>query len=410
MEQREVDAPKSQVNVKEVSEKLLKARGKSLVVSSSNDVGIQQIVNEINRTLGNVGTTIRWESNLMTHQGKEADLENLISRMHSGEVDALLMHDVNPAYTWHDPAEFIKGVEKVGLTVSLSHTPDETSQLAQYICPDNHYLESWNDAQPKKFRYSLAQPVINPIFNTRQFQETLLKWSGSDQNYYEFMNAVWAEHFMPLQTEHFSQEAFFDHTLQKGVFEPDIPSSDPETEGEELGATDSEIPSFDPSTLDIEAGSGEGVTEMVLYESVALGSGKQANNPWLQELPDPVSKICWENVAFVSPGQAGELDLTTGDVIRINDIEIPVAVQPGQAYGTIGIALGYGRRICGVVGKDVGVDVWPHTSVKGGYARFWRVVEEIVPAGFQVQLALTQTHHSMEGRDQVRESDLCSYT
>lgn len=417
VEQRNVKAPGSPVDVKEVSDKLLKAKGKSLVISSSNDVGIQQIVCEINRALGNVGHTVQWDSPLMTHQGRDSDMNDLIRRMKAGEIDALLTYNVNPAFSRHDADEFIQGVEKVGLTVSLSHTPDETSKLCGYVCPDNHYLESWNDAEPKKFRYSLAQPAIQPIFDTRQFQESLLLWSGSDLTFYDFMNATWAEKFMPLQTEHFSPDAFFDHILQRGVFEPAISEpAIPESGTTETPTSDSspdsetETSIFDPSSFGISEGSGDGITEVVLNESLVLGVGRQANNPWLQELPDPLTRICWDNVASVSPEQARELGLTSGDVVRINGAEIPVSIQPGQAYGTVGIALGYGRRVCGMVGLEVGTDVWPFTSEKNGNTMLWGKVDEIVPTGNKVQLAQTQTHHSMEGRAFVRESDLGSYT
>ena len=401
-EQRTVIAPPSPVDVKELSKRLLKAKGKSLVVAASNDVGIQQLVCEINNALGNLGSTVQWESPLMTYQGKDSQMEELVRRMNAGEIDALLSYHVNPAYTRHDAEEFLKGVEKVGLTVSMSHAPDETSTLAKYVCPDNHYLESWNDAEAKKNKYSLAQPVVQAIFNTRQFQDSLLLWSGSEQNYYDFMNALWAERFMPLQSEHFNPEAFFDHTLQKGVFEPAIP-----TPGSDEAVSAST--SFDPSSLGIGEGSGNDVTEVVLYESLAIGVGSQANNPWLQELPDPLTRICWDNVACLSPVQASELGFNSGDLIKIDGIEIPVYIQPGQAYGTMGIALGYGRSVCGLVGKGVGTNVWPFSSGKDGNTQRWGVVNELVPTGSQVVLAQTQTHHSMEGRELVRESDFDSY-
>jgi len=413
--QRSINVPSSPVDVQELSKKLLKAKGKSLLVSSSNDPGIQQLVCEINRSLGNIGSTIQWETPLMTHQGRDSDMEELIRRMNSGEVDALLTMGVNPAYTRYDAEAFTQGVSKVGLTISLSHTPDETSILANYVCPDNHYLESWNDAEAKTHRYSLAQPVIQPIFDTRQFQDSLLLWSGSELTFYEFMNTIWAERFMPLQSEHFSPEAFFDHTLQKGVFEPAVPIAVPDagaeaaSEAESGDGPDAGLPPFDPSSLGIKGGSQEGVTELVFYEGLMPGNGRFANNPWMQELPDPLTRICWDNVASISPAQAGELGLTSGDVVRIDGTEIPVYVQPGQAKGTLGISLGYGRRECGIVGKGVGTDVWPFTSTRNGFTQRWGLANEILATGEQVSLAQTQTHHSMEGRDQVRESDLASY-
>jgi molybdopterin-containing oxidoreductase family iron-sulfur binding subunit len=217
---------------------------------------------------------------------------------------------------------------------------------------------------------------------------------------------------MPLQSEHFSPEAFFDHTLQKGVFEPAIPTPGPDSEpdAEVQDETVSESTPFDPSSLGIGEGSGNDVTEVVLYESLAIGVGSQANNPWLQELPDPLTRICWDNVACISPAQAGELGLKSGDVIALDGIEIPVYIQAGQAYGTVGVALGYGRSVCGVVGKGVGASVWPFISEKDGNTQRWGVLGELLPTGIQVQLAQTQTHHSMEGRELVRESDKVSYT
>jgi Fe-S-cluster-containing dehydrogenase component/anaerobic selenocysteine-containing dehydrogenase len=409
VEGRTVNAPSSPVDVSEICKKLLASKGKSLVISASTEKRIQQLVNEINRTLGNIGSTILMDSGLQTHQGRDSDLEDLTGRMNAGEVDAILVYNVNPAYTWHDSPGFVSGMKKVKLSVSLSQTPDESSVLAGFVCPDNHYLESWDDAEPKRHHYSLMQPAINPIFNTRQFQDTLLKWSGSEQTYYEFMNSFWAENFMPLQTEYLSADAFFDHSLQKGVFEPGAPSVDPaEADAIEANA-EADRAAFDPASLGITEQTGTSETELVLYESIVLGTGRQANNPWLQELPDPVSKICWDNFGAISPRQAKELGVVSGDVIGVNGLEIPVHIQAGQAYGTIGIALGYGRTNCGVVGEGVGTDVWPLTSIKNGNVQYWDVAGDLVPTGNKIQLVQTQSHHSMEGRALVRESNADSY-
>ncbi|MCK5465831.1 MAG: hypothetical protein KAI95_22535, partial [Bacteroidales bacterium] len=261
---------------------------------------------------------------------------------------------------------------------------------------------------------------MNPIFDTRQMQDTLLKWSGSETRFYEFMNATWAEQFMPLQTLHFSPQAFFDHTLQEGIFEPDAPAAEPDPDvsaetAQEIGAVqlsedegEAAAP-FDPASLKIVSAGSKGATEIVLYESLAMGPGSQANNPWLQELPDPISRICWDNYASVSPKQASELGLQDGDVISLENMEIPVHIQAGQAYGSIGIALGYGRGVCGIVGKGVGEDAWRLTSFDDGTIRFYGLAGEITKTGQKHSLAQTQTHHSMEGRALVREAGLSEY-
>ncbi len=409
LESRNIVAPSTPVNVAGVSKELLASRGKSIVISASNDKSIQLLVNEINKSLGNIGQTILFESYLRTRGGIDGDMEKLVEKMYAGEVDALLMYDVNPVYTWYDRKKFEAGLKKVGLTVSLSRSPDETNESVNYVCPDNHYLESWNDVEPKKDKYSLMQPLMNPIFDTRQMQDTLLKWSGSEIGFYEFMNATWAEKFMPLQTAHFSPQAFFDHTLQEGIFEPDAPVVEVSETGQIIEDEGEVAAHFDPSSLKFSLPDLKGPAEVVLYESLAMGLGGQANNPWLQELPDPISRICWDNYASVSPKQASELGLQAGNVISMGNMEIPVHIQAGQAYGTIGIALGYGRRICGIVGKGVGTDAWHLTSLLDGKVRYYGASGEISKTGQQHSLAQTQTHHSMEGRALVREAGLSDY-
>ena len=351
VENRSIDVPASPVDVSEVSRKLIASKGKSLVISGSNIKQVQLLVNEINRSLGNIGQTILFGSYLRTHRGIDSDMENLVKKMQDGGVDALLVWNVNPLYTWHKREAFSEAIKKVGLTVSLSGSPDETTKYVQYVCPDHHYLESWNDAEPKKNFYSLVQPAINPIFDTRQMTDTLLKWSGSEMQFYDFINAYWSNNLMPLQSEFPDPVAFFDHTLQKGIFEPSVTSIDMVNDREAQV-----ILPFDPASIIVEK-TANGGTEIILYESIALGEGRQANNPWLHELPDPVTRICWDNYVSLSPKQAKELDLHDCDVISLGGIELPVHIQPGQCYGTAGIALGYGRSVCGKVGVGIGIDI-----------------------------------------------------
>lgn len=404
-ENRKIEVTDSKVDVSDISKKLLASQGKSLVISSSNHKQIQLLVNEINNLLGNIGQTIFFDSYLMTHKGIDSEMEMFVKKMANGGVDALLVWNVNPAYTYYNKAAFSEGIKKVGLTVSLSGSPDETSQYVQYVCPDNHYLESWNDAEAKRNKYSLAQPAINPLFNTRQMADTLLKWSGSEMHIYDFINAYWADNLMPLQSEFPDPVAFFDHTLQKGIFEPAASPVNLKKDNEESG----HVSPFDHTSIRADNLTDKSIFEVVLYESIALGEGRQANNPWLQELPDPVTRICWDNYASISPKQATELDLHDSDVINLNGVELPVHIQPGQCYGTIGIALGYGRSVCGKVGDGIGIDVWPMLSAKDGNTITTLHTNKIVKTGSIYSFAQTQTHHSMEGRALVRETGLTEY-
>ena len=401
VENRNIDTPASPVDVSGISEKLLLSAGKSLVISGSNVKQVQLLVNEINRLLGNIGHTILFDSFLKTHAALDSNMEMLIGKMKKGAVNALLVWNVNPVYTWYKRDAFAEGLKKVGLTISLSGSPDETNSLVQYICPDHHYLESWNDAEPKKEYFSLMQPAISQIFDTRQMADTLLKWSGSTIQSYDFIKTYWINNLMSRQSEFSDPVTFFDHTLQKGTFEP-APAM-VESGGKIRRAG---IISFDPYSIKTEDYTGKNIVEIVLYETITLGEGRQANNPWLQELPDPVTKICWDNYVSISPAQAKEYNLNDSDVLNLGEVELPVHIQPGQAYGTMGIALGYGRSKCGKVGDRVGIDVWRMLSSDKGNIVYTSKLEHIIKTGRIYPFAQTQTHHSMEGRAFVRETGL----
>jgi anaerobic selenocysteine-containing dehydrogenase len=167
--------------------------------------------------LGNIGHTILFGSYLKTHAAPDGNMETLTRKMQNGGVSALLVWNVNPVYTWYNREAFTEGIKKVSLTVSLSGSPDETNKVVQYICPDNHYLESWNDAEPKRNFYSLMQPAISPIFDTRQMADTLLKWSGSEMKFYDFITSYWADNLMSLQSEFPDPVNFFDRTSKRDL-------------------------------------------------------------------------------------------------------------------------------------------------------------------------------------------------
>lgn len=403
VENRNFDAPDSPVDVTEISERLHSSAGRSMIISGSNIKQVQLLVNEINRLLGNIGQTILFSSFLRTHSAIDKNMNELVKKMQSGKVNALLLCNVNPGYTWFNREAFTEGLKKVGLTVSLSGSPDETTKLVRYICPDHHYLESWNDAEPKKDHYSLMQPAISQIYDTRQMADTLLKWSGSELSFFEFIKAYWADNLLKRQSQISDQAAFFDSTLQRGVFEPAPGVSESALKTDQLQLSSS------LASIKSSIESAKGNTEIILYESIALGEGRQSNNPWLQELPNPVSRICWDNYASISTVQAKELDLHDCDIIKLGAIELPVLIQPGQANGTIGIALGFGRTNCGMVGDGVGTDVWPLLMWENNNIIYSTKSNNIVKTGRVSPFAQTQTHHTMEGRAFVREAVLKDY-
>jgi len=389
--------PKSSVDVSALADELLSAKGNSIVISGSNDENIQLLVNGINQLLGNYGETILWDSALLTKQGLDSEMAALNKDLLAGKVDALLVWGVNPVYDQANGAALAEAIQKLKLSVSFAERKDETAQVCQYILPEPNYLESWNDLEPKAGQYSLAQPTISRLFDSRNVQESLLVWAGSSMAYGDFIKSVWEQEHYPKQSEYSDFRLFWNYTLQKGVWEEEV-SKEAVYSVESLAEAAGKLS---------EAKSG---IEVVLYESIALGNGKYANNPWLQELPDPVAKISWDNYASVPVAYAEENGLQNESVININGMELPVFIQPGQAKDTVAVALGYGRTYAGKVGDDVGKNMFTWTGEANGGRQFYveNASIEVIPEAIY-ELALSQTHHSMEGRPIAREANLDEY-
>jgi molybdopterin-containing oxidoreductase family iron-sulfur binding subunit len=391
-----------------IAGELWKYRGESVVVSGVNDLELQVVVNAINAALENIGNTIDLAHPSLQRNGDDVAMAALVERMNRGEVHTLFMSGVNPAYDYHDPARFLSGLEKVSLAVSLSDRRDETSSHAHAICPDHHFLESWGDAEPVDSHYSLAQPLIAPLFATRSAQESLLRWMGQEQpDYYAYLRGFWEKNILPRQQEVRDFQSFWEHSLQSGIVAvPRIAAAAASGHNNWKAAADSARALAAKPKMAV----GDDRYELHLYESVALRDGRHANNPWLQELPDPVTKITWGNYAAIAPALATKLNLSDGDIVRLKvenqQLEIPVFIQPGQEKRTISIALGYGRREVGRAGENVGVNAYPFVREAGGHRIFSAANVVLEKTGQTAKLAGTQSHFSMEGRPIVLETSL----
>ncbi|MCY1720523.1 TAT-variant-translocated molybdopterin oxidoreductase [Prolixibacteraceae bacterium Z1-6] len=389
-----IAAPGSPVDVKGLVEDLLANEVNSLVVSGSNDVNTQLIVNAINNLLGNYGATISLDKTLNTHQGIDDNFENLLSELKSKKVRGILCWGVNPVYNHPKGQEIKELISGAELSVSFSDRNDETTAACHWVCPEPHYLESWNDAEPKTGVYSLAQPTISKLFDSRQAQESLLKWAGVEApDYYEYLKSNWKNNFTGLQTEFTDSRIFWNDVLQKGVFEVVTENQDSLV--------------YSENGLDVAislSNENSGGWEVAFYQSVALADGSFANNPWLQELPDPIAKISWDNFAAVPVKWAEENGIENESVITINGVELPVFIQPGQAPDTISVALGYGREIAGKVGDGVGKNMFALSTIESGSKKLWISNADVQTTTKTFELALSQTHHSMEGRPIVRET------
>jgi Fe-S-cluster-containing dehydrogenase component/anaerobic selenocysteine-containing dehydrogenase len=390
---KELSISNSKIDISKLGDDLLKNKGKSLLVCGTNNTETQILVNSINNLLENYGKTISFNNALLTKQGNDQDIINFASNI--SDYKAVIFSDCNPVFDLHESEKLSSGIKNIDLSISLSSIPDETSVLTKYVCPANNYLESWNDFNPKEGIYSLAQPCIHPIFNTRQEQESLLKWADIQTEYYQYIKDLWKSEVYSKTDRVFDFEGFWNKSLQDGVFENPKRSSEPKFK-------------FDISSIKV-ADASKSDLELQLYESVNIGSGKYANNPWLQELPDPVSKVTWDNYAAISVALAKEKNLKSGDIIKINNsLAIPVLVQPGQAKNTISIALGYGRTVAGKSGKDVGVNVNSLVQIESHRKYALSNIKIDKTSDFS-ELATTQSHDSMEGRDIIRETSLEEY-
>jgi molybdopterin-containing oxidoreductase family iron-sulfur binding subunit len=422
----------------DAAKELKNAGNASLVVAGSNNVVLQTIVNAINDKLGNYTTTINLNNPVSLFQGNDKEVAELMDEIRAGKIKALIMYGVNPVYTLPNGKEFAELLSKIELTVSFNGYADETASKCKYVCPDHHYLEAWNDFQVKKNHYALAQPAIRPLYETRAAQESLMVWCGEAQRgdkdndtYYNIIKANWALYGFPQQTAYTTVEEYWNYMVHNGS-----------------GSTELTPPSAVPFMADLSA-LGQKITssdgpeswEVVLYTNAAMGIGNQANNPWLQELPDPITKVTWDNYITMSPADMKELGFNThigqeepASVASIKvgetEMKLPVYPQPGQARKTVGIALGYGRGENGEnIGKSafqygqygeplmqdgkpvsVGKNAFIFTSFVNGYISYSNVVSSINDANENYLLACTQTHHTIMGRNSVvRETTFSFY-
>ena len=325
---------------------------------------------------------------------------NFIKDLNAGNIDGVLFFNSNPVYDHAMGAQIAAGLKKAKFSLSTSDRKDETASLTSAIAPDNHFLESWNDFEPVTGKLSLSQPTISNLFNTRQSGQSFLVWSGSSESYFDFVKARWTANTTG------DKQTYWDTTVQAGVLET-VVEAEVITFAGDVAAAASQIKS-----------TASGV-ELVMYEKSAIGNGSQANNPWLQEMPDPITKAVWDNYLTISPKMAEELGLKLGDMttqlvtltVGNQTVKVPAMVQPGQANGTVGLAVGYGRTSAGKVANGVGVNAYPLMDYKtGAQSKAVTSGVSVALSGEEYKVAQTQTHHTYMGRENViQESILSKY-
>ncbi|MCO6475535.1 MAG: TAT-variant-translocated molybdopterin oxidoreductase [Phaeodactylibacter sp.] len=436
--------------IQKAADELWSHRGEALVVSGSNNLGEQVLINAINDMLGSYGSTIDFTNASLQRQGMDKNIQNLIKDMNAGRVDALFVMDgANPAYDVPNAGEFREGCAKVGLKVSFAGVPNETAYLCDYITPTHHYLESWGDVEPKRGHYSLIQPAIAPIFasvgrhGTRQAEESLLRWAGVEAMgseapaapadttaqesapapadnpywkkamaetgyfYYEYLRKHWEEQFFPQQSDFATFQSFWDSTLHDGVFEA--------PQATILQAFSADV--NEAAKRVRQPNSNAEALEISFFETVNMGSGVYANNPWLMEMPDPVNRCSWGNYLGIPVSWEGGNDYVAfmglnpdeikgkADMVNVSiggkESACTVVRQFGQMPGTLSLAIGYGRKKTGQMGRalgnNVGTNVYPWLTLDdNGNVQYYATVERVSePVGVDDEFACVQYHHAM---------------
>ncbi len=393
--------------VDRIAEEIKRAGTRAVVVCGIDDKDAQAVALAINKLIQS--EAFDPQRPRYVRQGSSDAVNQLLSDMESGRVGLLLMDGVNPVYTLSEGVRFADALKQVDLSVSLSFAWDETAQSSTYAGAGSHYLESWGDLEIKKGHYSLVQPVIRELFDTRHMGDCLLTWMGSEGSYYEYVKKNWEENILG--------GAGWNKTLQDGLLVREVESA---TAEEQEGSLEAENPVASLAvSLRALVSTPNPDQSLILYSKVGMGDGQQANNPWLQEFPDPISRVSWDNYITVSKADAERLDIqnTYSDnggmngsyvSVRVDDQvleRVPVVVQPGQAQGTYGLSVGYGR--------EAGLQEEMRTGVNAYrlYKNFSRVQEvTLEKVDGRHEFASVQLHKTLMGRgDIIKEATLNEY-
>ncbi|WP_338408005.1 TAT-variant-translocated molybdopterin oxidoreductase [uncultured Flavobacterium sp.] len=341
---------KYKAEVAKAAQQLKAAGSQGVLVSGIQDTNAQLLVLAINQALASESFSTIGTRQIRKGSGEK--VAQLVNDMKAGSVHTLIMSGVNPVYTLPNSKDFVEGLKKVSLSASFSLREDETASIATIAAAAPHYLESWGDVSITRGTYGLTQPTIRPLFDTKQFQEVLMSLNGNIGTYYDYLKSI---------SSSIISGSTWNQVLHDGIFIGTIPSVSASSANYAAAANalaqSKAAPSF----------------ELVLYTKTGLGDGQQANNPWLQEFPDPITRVSWDNYVTVSSADA-KLLLMSNEIVANGGLNgsyatiktadgvvlenVPVIVQPGQAVGTVGLALGYGKKAALKEEMQVGLNAY----------------------------------------------------
>ncbi len=381
--------------LKVVASDLLKARGKSLVCAGYRQApAVHALVAAINEALGNVGTSVSYVEPADVAQPSRSELIALLSKASAGQLKTLVVLGGNPLMNAPADLSFDAAISKIENTIHLSGYRDETSHAVKWHVPMTHYLEAWGDARSSDGTASIIQPMIEPLFGGHSGVEVLsLVVSGEDLRGYDIVRKTW-ESILPGAFEKSWRKVLHDGLLENSALTPVTASVDVDR----ISAAMSEVSAADS------------VLEVVFAVSPQVYDGRFANNGWLMEMPHPITKITWDNVAMISIATAKQLGLKSGDLVQLTvggrSIELPVWHVPGHADNSVTVELGYGRTSSGRVGDKVGFDLYP---IRPSDTPDIAQGASITKLNREYFISCAQDHWSMEGRPLVREATLEEY-
>ncbi len=324
-------------------------------------------INVLNYVAGNVGKTVTFGADLNpAGQSRYADLAALVDGMRGGRVGVLFVHGANPAYATPARLDFAGAMGQVGFKVSFSRFLDETAREADLVLPDHDPLEQWNDFEPRAGVYALQQPVMQPVFDTRQTGDVLLEVARqvggrlggrfSDATYKEYLQRAWRAVQRQVGDRR-PFDTFWTEVLQHGGVWRDAPQQGVRLAASAARRSDAAV---------WQAADGE--LTLIAYPSSVLYDGRGANRPWLQELPDPVTKVTWTTWIEMHPETAAERGIAEGDIVevrtRAGTLEAPAYLYPGLRRDVVAMPLGQGHTEFGRYAKGRGVNAYALLSAE----------------------------------------------
>jgi len=374
---------------------LRRSNGKSLIIAGDQQPPeVHALAHYLNDWMGNFGHTVSYTERVEAEPVLQLDsITRLVEEMKAGEVELLLILGANPVFTAPADLQFATAMRQVKMAVQLSTHADETSAHCHWHIPEAHYLESWSDVRAWDGTASIIQPLIEPLFAGKSVHQVLdAFFQLPPRSDFEVVQEYWRSR--KLWTD-------FDKGWRRALHDGVVAG----TELQPVNVTVAK--SFTPeksARVDAEH------LELSFRPDPSIWDGRFANNGWLQELPRPITKLTWDNALLISPALAARHSLQTEQVVSVQTkhgtIEAPVCIVPGQADRTISLHLGYGRSHSGRVGKDVGVNAY---ALRSSDALFSAQVVKLNKTGEYHKLAVTQSHHTVAGRDIFHATTLSQF-